>query len=374
MKMAKVVFCNIAWMKLYRGINEDDMPKNGGAFVKKNNDACECFNFYPYNHNFLGYVRVRGTRLDLARVEPVADDVDKIEDVTVVWTATNDTGRYIVGWYEHAEMYRYYHEFEDGTLSDKTYWGYNFKTGERNAHLIPEEMRTFKILRANQAGPGMGMGQSNLWYADSAIAKEKFVPKVLEYLEKVRPYCEQNYWTKKGIEKIADIKGKSIEELNAIAEKTETFADIITIDNLIISLNPPDMLQARFQRAVDLEQMLLYDEAIEEYQRVLACATVEDEKREVYLNCLFNLERLYELVHSYFLAWEMARRCLAKSDKIEDKFEAILCMLTMAENEQNVDLTDEALGYYDTLHTDYMAAEIKKYRKEVLKWKETHSS
>ncbi len=367
--MPKVVFCNIAWMKFYRGIGTDDQPKNGGAYVKENNDAWECFNFYPYNHNCLGYVRVRGKRLNLARVENVADHVDKIEDVTVVWTATNDTGRYIVGWYEHAEMYRCFQDFDDYTISDKISWEYNFKTSEENVYLIPEELRNFKVPHASQAGAGLGMGQSNLWYADSAVVREKFVPKVLEYLEKVRPQCERIYWTKKDIEQIADIKGKSIEELNALAEKAETFIDMLAIDNLIISMNPPDMLQARFQRAVDLEQLLLYDEAIEEYQRALACATIEDEKRDIYLKCLFNLEYRYELIHSYFLAWEMARRCLAKSDKIEDKFEAILCMLTMAENEQNVDLTDEALGYYDALRTDYMAEEIKKYRKEVQKWK-----
>ena len=102
--MAKVVFCNIAWMKLYSGITDNDQPKNGGAFVKENNDACESFNFYPYNHYCLGYVRAPGERLNLARVEDVPDDVDKIDDVTVIWVATNDTGRHIVGWYEHAEM------------------------------------------------------------------------------------------------------------------------------------------------------------------------------------------------------------------------------------------------------------------------------
>ena len=77
--MAKVVFCNIAWMKFYSGISDNDQPKNGGAFVKENNDACESFNFYPYNHYCLGYVRAPGERLNLARVEDVPDDVDKIE-------------------------------------------------------------------------------------------------------------------------------------------------------------------------------------------------------------------------------------------------------------------------------------------------------
>ena len=140
--MAKVVFCNIAWMKFYSGITDNDRPKNGGAFVKENNDACESFNFYPYNHYCLGYVRAPGERLNLARVEDVPDDVDKIDDVTVIWVATNDTGRHIVGWYEHAEMYRYYQYFEDSIVENHTYWQYNFKTREENAYIIPEELRT----------------------------------------------------------------------------------------------------------------------------------------------------------------------------------------------------------------------------------------
>ena len=80
--MAKVVFCNIAWMKFYSSITNNDQPKNGGAFVKENNDACESFNFYPYNHYCLGYVRAPGQRLNLARVEDVPDYVNKIDEKT----------------------------------------------------------------------------------------------------------------------------------------------------------------------------------------------------------------------------------------------------------------------------------------------------
>ena len=93
--MAKVVFCNIAWMKFYSGITDNDQPKNGGAFVKENNDACESFNFYPYNHYCLGYVRAPGQRLNLARVEDVPDYVNKIDDVTVIWVAS--MGRIDIG-------------------------------------------------------------------------------------------------------------------------------------------------------------------------------------------------------------------------------------------------------------------------------------
>lgn len=29
----KIVFCNIAWMKKYVGVTDDDKPMNGGKFV-----------------------------------------------------------------------------------------------------------------------------------------------------------------------------------------------------------------------------------------------------------------------------------------------------------------------------------------------------
>ena len=58
-------------MRLYSGITDNDQPKNGGAFVKENNDACESFNFYPYNHYCLGYTHwaimaLTSSGLDLA--------------------------------------------------------------------------------------------------------------------------------------------------------------------------------------------------------------------------------------------------------------------------------------------------------------------
>ena len=46
----RILFCNIAWMKEYRG-NEDgkDIPLNGGSFVDETGDAHEKYNFTPVN-------------------------------------------------------------------------------------------------------------------------------------------------------------------------------------------------------------------------------------------------------------------------------------------------------------------------------------
>ena len=105
-----------------------------------------------------------------------------LDDVTVVWVAKGEEGSRIVGWYEKAEMYRECQEFADRPC-------YYFITKAINAYLIPVKKRDFRMPRASQAGKGRGMGQSNVWYADSDYAKSEYIPQVLEYLKKIRKDC-----------------------------------------------------------------------------------------------------------------------------------------------------------------------------------------
>ena len=53
--MGAVVFCNIAWMKNYRGITDEDQPYNGGSFVKENNDAMEQKKFSAHKRKVLRF-------------------------------------------------------------------------------------------------------------------------------------------------------------------------------------------------------------------------------------------------------------------------------------------------------------------------------
>ena len=59
--MKPIVFCNIAYMKYYRGVIKDiDEPVNGGKYVTENNDGGECYNFEPVSFTdgemMFGYV------------------------------------------------------------------------------------------------------------------------------------------------------------------------------------------------------------------------------------------------------------------------------------------------------------------------------
>ena len=59
--MKPIIFCNIAYMKYYRGVIKDiDEPVNGGKYVTENNDGGECYNFEPVSFTdgemMFGYV------------------------------------------------------------------------------------------------------------------------------------------------------------------------------------------------------------------------------------------------------------------------------------------------------------------------------
>ena len=48
-RFMNILFCNIAWMKHYEGITEEDKPRDGGSYVTENGNAYESNNFKNYN-------------------------------------------------------------------------------------------------------------------------------------------------------------------------------------------------------------------------------------------------------------------------------------------------------------------------------------
>jgi hypothetical protein len=104
------LFCNIAWMKYYKGIQYDDAPKLGGDNPEKH----ECCNFVDVDGMHYGYVQVSG-RLD--RLGPPSSRTDdQVDGVTVVWTATDpkNGGTKVVGWYRNATVYREWQKLARG--------------------------------------------------------------------------------------------------------------------------------------------------------------------------------------------------------------------------------------------------------------------
>lgn len=217
----KVLFCNIACMKYYKGIIPGiDIPMYGGDYVDKHHDAAEKYNFLPrYLHDeetCLGYVETKSTnktesnQLHIEKISDTNGNYDVIQGVLVVWCAKQvgyDGRTVVVGWYKNAQVYRYWHfaEFadKDGELVEHYYY-VSAKAG--NCVLLPEKERNrfqWNVPRKKTKGTAYGFGQANVWYGNEDKAQE-YIGKLVETIEdysganwlRKDPFkCEKEIWT-----------------------------------------------------------------------------------------------------------------------------------------------------------------------------------
>ena len=89
--MDRILFCNVGWMKKYAG-NINDRLINGGSYNKKNLGG-EIYNFLPHKGLCYGFVQPPGKNgtIHIERIGANRKD-DVIDEVLVIWTATNPNG------------------------------------------------------------------------------------------------------------------------------------------------------------------------------------------------------------------------------------------------------------------------------------------
>ncbi len=190
MKKRRVLFCNTAYMKYYRGITKDDIPINGGRYVDEEFDATEKYNFLACSDGFCrGFVETshsngykardsKPRKMKIERIDNSFKNKDYIDGVTIIFFAKPDVGEHVVvGWYENATVYRgrqWYNGRE-----------YNLIANVKDCKLIDYNNRSFVIPKGPKQKKkyGVGAGQSNIWYADKNELDKKFAEKVLKYID-----------------------------------------------------------------------------------------------------------------------------------------------------------------------------------------------
>jgi hypothetical protein len=165
-----ILFCNIAWMKYYRGLR-GDIPTGGGSYIAEHGTGSEIHNFNDKDNVIKGFVMIKeGGSINIQRLG-AKDDAEELNDVTVVWVAPSPLGNVIVGWYLQSTVLK--NMKKDSRFNDRAY---NIIAKPQNSFLLPINKRTFQIPR----GAG-GMGQSNIWYAEKQ--PKEFIENVLAYIK-----------------------------------------------------------------------------------------------------------------------------------------------------------------------------------------------
>ena len=173
-----ILFCNIGWMQKYSGIKGDSIER-GGSY-NENETGHEVCNFSVVRGRVYGYVQPTG-QIKIEKLGASKED-EFIHGITVIWTAGPENGgTAVVGWYENATVYREYQTLPKRTKlqKDNGLEHYRIKASANDATLLPSDERTLLIPRAVKGG----IGQSNIWYADSPESK-KHVTRVIKLIEK----------------------------------------------------------------------------------------------------------------------------------------------------------------------------------------------
>lgn len=219
--MQPIVFLNTAWMEYYEGlIGSDNEIHGGGSYVEKYGYGHEIYNFKKIKGKVYGYAQPGGSN-NLERLG-AQEDADYLEGVLTIFTATHkDGGTYIVGWYKDATFFRDYQETKLKERKFKNeYIGYYAVAKEENAVLLSiDERFSFPIPR----GVKGGMGQSNVWYADSEEMKDFRVQvfnKIKKYEQEIKKSKKINGNRSNNVE-----DRKKIEDI-AIKQVTKKYMDL----------------------------------------------------------------------------------------------------------------------------------------------------
>jgi len=191
--MDKIVFFNIACMRKYQGL-VGDKAVHGGDYPDRYGFGAEIFNFQHFRDKMYGFVEAGWTPqpkcIDITRLGARRTD-QSISDISVIWVARQSHGgkTVVVGWYENAKVYRArqpppansHRKQPDG--QDAPYF---VEAEKENCLLIPQNMRSFQVLRAaesramRQKNAG-GIGQSNIYHGQDWYG-EQVKPRILEYI------------------------------------------------------------------------------------------------------------------------------------------------------------------------------------------------
>ncbi|PRR77779.1 hypothetical protein CLLI_21670 [Clostridium liquoris] len=265
----RIVFCNIGWMKGYRGVKKEDPITLGGAYVDKSHQGAEQYNFLNTDGHYYGYVCTKSNgskenELHIEKIDSAFEGKEFIDEVLVVWVSKrpNDkVGNRIIGWYENARVYRYYQE--------NAVAFYNIKANVEDCVLIPPMYRSYVIYQARVIGAGKGMGQSNIWVPKGEEAEE-IVENCTNYIQ---GYYYERYDEPIREGQLSFITKDDVGDLESYAKRGDKLLEknplkAIQYYNKVIHEKGED-LNILYNKALGLANLRLYSKSREMFKYIL---------------------------------------------------------------------------------------------------------
>ena len=199
------------------------------------------------------------------------------------------------------------------------------------------------------------------------------MPQVSEYLDYVCQNFPIQYLTLRDVnKKIAPPQDLTADQLWAKADElleNGTTLTALGIYNYFVinSDTPYKICVARYKRAVALEKLLMYDEAIISYKRAIYEINklenkFEEDAQKLRLDCYINLTRLYMVKKDYQNAYPLCRKLFQEIETGTEKYRALYNMMLICEHEKAWHDLKDLLAVYDEINTKNFAEEVNEFR------------
>lgn len=216
----RILFCNISYMKYYKGICDKDKAYGGGAFVAENGYGHEEFNFKPEFIDFkdkdipsgdycLGFFETKSSNGDKAnelhieRIEGCHAGAEEVGDVLTIFCAPREFQNYttVVGWYKNSTVYRHYQDcvFPSQNEDEEDYVQYyNILAKAEDVTLLPASARTRDLWNVPRRGTGAsyGLGRANVWFAEGREEQPLLDAYLKKLVDQIDNYRGENWLNK----------------------------------------------------------------------------------------------------------------------------------------------------------------------------------
>jgi len=180
-------------MKFYQGPKPGDEKPIGGGSYNTEKIGHEVYNFLNISGTLYGYFQPHmkpGEEINLGRIEQGCAD-DKIDNVLVIWFATNpiDRGQVVIGWYKNATVFRSIQS--PNSLPLRKNYNYNIKAREKDGVLLEISKRKFPVGHDIEGTKKGNPGQANAFYVldgrgqpkDLRSPNNAWIAKLIEYVK-----------------------------------------------------------------------------------------------------------------------------------------------------------------------------------------------
>jgi hypothetical protein len=187
----KILLARVGFMKFYQGPRPGDERPIGGGSYNTEKIGHEVYNFFNISGTLYGYFQPHMKspyEINLGRIGQGFVN-DQIDDVLVIWFATNpiDRGQIVIGWYNHATVFRAIQS--PNTLPLRENYNYNITARTEDCVLLPISKRKFPVGHNIEGVKEGNPGQANAFYVldDQGQAKDTSKP-INAWIEKVVKY------------------------------------------------------------------------------------------------------------------------------------------------------------------------------------------